>query len=64
MNIAVLPLSDSVVLPGMVVPIALEDHEVRSAVEAAQLAGAETAQVALVPRLDGRYATIGTLARI
>ena len=63
MNIAVLPLSDSVVLPGMVVPLALEDHEVRAAVEAAQ-AGPEPAQVALVPRLDGRYATIGTLARI
>jgi ATP-dependent Lon protease len=64
MQVAVLPLSDAVVLPGMVVPVALDDHEVRAAIEAAQLAGRDNAQVALVPRLDGRYAAIGTLADI
>jgi ATP-dependent Lon protease len=63
-NIAVLPLSDLVVLPGMVLPLALDDHEVRAAIEAAQLGGTDPAEVALVPRLDGRYASIGTLARV
>jgi ATP-dependent Lon protease len=73
MKIPVLPLSDSVVLPGMVVPLAIDDHEVRAAVEAAQLGGAageagqageDKAQVVLVPRLDGTYSPIGTLATI
>jgi ATP-dependent Lon protease len=63
-NIAVLPLSDMVVLPGMVVPLPLDDHEVRAAVEAAQLGQPDVAEVALVPRLEGRYGTIGTLARV
>ena len=65
MHIAVLPLSDDVVLPGMVVPVPVDDHEVRAAVEAAQLTADDAgAEVALVPRLDGRYGAIGTLARI
>jgi ATP-dependent Lon protease len=64
MNIAVLPLSDSVVLPGMVVPLTLDDHEVRSAVEAAQLTGDAPTEVALVPRIDGAYASVATRARI
>ncbi len=64
MQLPVLPLSDAVVLPGMVVPLALDDHEVRAAVEAAQLTGDDRAQVALVPRIDGSYAGIGTLADI
>ena len=57
----VLPLDDAVVLPGMVVPIELDSAEVRAAVDAAQLA--ETS-VLLVPRPDGKYAGIGTLATI
>ncbi len=57
----VLPLDDAVVLPGMVVPIELDSAEVRAAVDAAQVG--ET-QVLLVPRPDGRYAAIGTLATI
>src|SRR5579875_3471675 len=64
MQLPVLPLSDTVVLPGMVVPVALDDHEVRAAVEAAQLTGGETPQLAVVPRLDGSYAAVGTLAEI
>jgi ATP-dependent Lon protease len=64
MKIPVLPLSDSVVLPGMVVPLAIDDHEVRAAVEAAQLSGDDQAQVVLVPRFDGTYSPIGTLATI
>jgi len=36
LTLPVLPLDDDVVLPGMVVPIALSDTEVRGAVEAAR----------------------------
>ena len=57
----VLPLDDAVVLPGMVVPIELDSAEVRAAVDAAQVG--ETS-VLLVPRPEGRYAAIGTLATI
>jgi ATP-dependent Lon protease len=66
----VLPLDDVVVLPGMVVPIRLSgadaNAEARAAVEAATAAaesGAK-AQLLLVPRLDGKYAKVGTLAVI
>ncbi|WNV89834.1 endopeptidase La [Umezawaea sp. Da 62-37] len=66
----VLPLDDVVVLPGMVVPIRLSgadaNAEARAAVEAAT-AAAETgtkARILLVPRLDGKYAKVGTLALI
>ncbi|CCH34281.1 endopeptidase La [Actinosynnema sp. NPDC047251] len=63
----VLPLDDVVVLPGMVVPIRLTGSdataEARAAVEAAS-AGDGPARVLLVPRLDGKYAKVGTLAVI
>ncbi|MBM7772214.1 ATP-dependent Lon protease [Actinokineospora baliensis] len=65
LNLPVLPLDDAVLLPGMVVPIQLTGsdnaNEARAAVEAAQAAG-EPARVVLVPRLDGKYARVGTLA--
>lgn len=63
-TLPVLPLTDAVVLPGMVVPLALDQHEVRAAVEAAQAARGSDgpAHVLLVPRLDGQYAAVGTLA--
>jgi len=57
----VLPLDDAVVLPGMVVPIELDSTEVRSAVDAAQLA---KTPVLIVPRPGGRYTSVGTLASI
>src|SRR5438270_788232 len=63
----VLPLDDTVLLPNMVVPIRLagEDTtgEARAAVEAAQAAAdaGEKPRVVLVPRLDGKYARVGTL---
>jgi ATP-dependent Lon protease len=70
----VLPLDDTVVLPTMVVPLDISGAEARAAVEAARLA-ASTAdesgqskggkpQLLLVPRLDGRYAAVGTLAAV
>ncbi len=67
LTVPVLPLDDTVLLPGMVVPIALTGSdnaaEARAAIEAAQ-AGAEPARVVLVPRLDGKYARVGTLAEV
>ncbi|MFB7662962.1 endopeptidase La [Kitasatospora sp. NPDC056138] len=66
LTLPVLPLDDEVVLPGMVVPLDLSDTEVRAAVEAARAAAAGGAkpQVLLVPRLDGSYAAVGTLATV
>jgi ATP-dependent Lon protease len=69
LSLPVLPLDDNVVLPTMVVPLDLSAAEPRAAIEAAQLAAAAaggdaTAQVLLVPRPDGGYASIGTLATI
>ncbi|GGU37959.1 endopeptidase La [Lentzea flava] len=62
----VLPLDDVVVLPGMVVPIRISgadaSAEARAAVDAATTAANH--QVLLVPRLDGKYASVGTLAEI
>jgi len=65
-TLPVLPLSDLVVLPGMVLPLPLADAEVRAAVDAARAAApAESkAEVLLVPRLNGRYAPVGTAAVI
>ncbi|MDH6133018.1 ATP-dependent Lon protease [Kitasatospora sp. MAA4] len=66
LTLPVLPLDDEVVLPGMVVPLDLSDTEVRAAVEAARSAApaGTKPQVLLVPRLDGSYAAVGTLATV
>ncbi|WP_030235694.1 endopeptidase La [Streptomyces sp. NRRL S-350] len=66
LTLPVLPLDDEVVLPGMVVPLELQDTEVRAAVEAARAATGATGkpQVLLVPRVDGSYAAVGTLATV
>ncbi|MFE9446797.1 endopeptidase La [Streptomyces sp. NPDC006739] len=63
----VLPLDDEVVLPGMVVPLDLNDAEVRAAVEAAQAAARSEPgkpKVLLVPRVDGTYAKTGVLGTV
>jgi ATP-dependent Lon protease len=59
LKLPVLPLSDSVVLPGMVIPIELDESESRAAVDAAQTADD---QLLLVPRPDGEYAPVGAVA--
>ncbi|WP_055591364.1 endopeptidase La [Peterkaempfera griseoplana] len=80
LTLPVLPLDDEVVLPGMVVPLELSDTEVRAAVDAAQAADrgvedgarapgirsvkARKPQLLLVPRVDGVYAAVGTLATV
>ncbi|GAA1307653.1 endopeptidase La [Pseudonocardia xinjiangensis] len=70
LKLPVLPLADSVVLPGMVVPVRLEEPEIQAAVDAANSgidagsAGAAPGdrKVLVVPRLDGKYAAVGTIA--
>src|SRR5207247_9694594 len=57
-----LPLTTGVVLPGMVVTLTLESTEAKAAVDAA--AGDVDRLLVLVPRLDGRYARVGTIAKI
>jgi ATP-dependent Lon protease len=54
-----LTLTTGVVLPGMVVTLTIETDEAAAAVEAA--GGGE---LLLVPRLDDRYARVGTVAKV
>jgi len=61
-QLPVLPLSDVVVLPGMVVPVALDDAERQAVIDAAKAGGDDS--VLLVPRLDGEYAPVGVVATI
>jgi ATP-dependent Lon protease len=60
-TLPVLPLTDDVLLPGMVIPVALE-----AATQAAVDAARTTAEKSLlaVPRLDGEYGSVGTIAVI
>ncbi|GCE02355.1 endopeptidase La [Embleya hyalina] len=74
LTLPVLPLDDVVVLPGMVVPLELDDAETRAAVDAARAAAGRSAgpgirseskaRVLLVPRDDGQYPAVGTLGVI
>ncbi|HEX8804405.1 MAG TPA: endopeptidase La, partial [Acidimicrobiales bacterium] len=62
LTLPVLPLTDDVVLPHMVVTLALETDEARAAAEAARRSG-DT--LLLVPRrAGGGYARVGTIARV
>jgi ATP-dependent Lon protease len=60
-TLPLLPLTSGVVLPGMVVTATLETPESRSAASAADDAGGH---LLLVPKVDGRYARVGTVAKI
>ena len=60
-DLPLLPLSTGVVLPHMVVTIALETEESRAAAEAAM---ATDRELLLVPRIEGRFATVGVVAQI
>ena len=57
-----LPLTTGVVLPGMVVTLTIESDEAQAAIDAASTA--EERQLLLVPRVDDRYARVGTIAVI
>jgi ATP-dependent Lon protease len=61
LTLPVLPLTSGVVGPSMVVNIVLETPEARTAFEAARRS---TGRLLLVPRLDGRYARVGTVVKI
>ncbi|MBN9736149.1 endopeptidase La [Pseudonocardia sp. P1] len=66
LTLPVLPLDDTVVLPGMVVPVRLDAPDTRAAIDAATAAGDgdddDGRRVLVVPRLDGRYGAIGVVA--
>ena len=55
------PLSGGVVLPGMVVTMQVDDEEARVAVAAAE---AGDGRLLLLPRIESRYADVGTIAKI
>jgi len=60
-TVPVLFVADQVVLPGMVVPIALDDAA-RAAVEAAR--ATDSGKLLIAPRLDDRYPLYGVIASI
>src|SRR4030095_15002177 len=60
-TLPLLPLTSGVVLPGMVVTATLETPESRAASSAA---GDPRGHLLLVPKVDGRYANVGTVAKI
>ncbi|HYI55964.1 MAG TPA: endopeptidase La [Microlunatus sp.] len=60
-SLPVLFLTDLVVLPGMVVPIELDDTS-QAAVDAAQ--ASSDSELLVAPRLEDRYATYGVVATI
>jgi ATP-dependent Lon protease len=60
-SVPVLFVRDPIVLPGMVVPITLEEPA-RAAVDAAR--ASESGELLIAPRLEDRYPSHGVLARI
>ncbi|OSC29313.1 endopeptidase La [Mycobacterium vulneris] len=60
-SLPVLFVTDTIVLPGMVVPIALDDAA-RAAIDAAQ--ASESGQLLIAPRLEDRYPSHGVIAKI
>src|SRR5258708_30186516 len=56
-----LPLDDRVILPHMTVPVPVDSESGRAAVLAARQTDG---LVVLVPRIDGRFARLGTVAHI
>ncbi|MGW5013095.1 LON peptidase substrate-binding domain-containing protein, partial [Micromonospora chalcea] len=60
-TLPVLPLTDTVLLPGMVIPVTL-DPTTQAAVDAARATGDK--ELLAVPRLDGEYGSVGVVATI
>ncbi|MEE6258155.1 endopeptidase La [Plantactinospora sonchi] len=60
-TLPVLPLTDAVLLPGMVIPVTL-DATTQSAVDAARATGDK--KLLAVPRVDGEYGSTGVIATI
>jgi len=61
LTLPVLPLRNGVVFPRMVVTVRVETEEGRAAIAAASESGD---RLLLVPRIEGRYGTVGTIAEI
>ncbi|GAA2220568.1 endopeptidase La [Micromonospora olivasterospora] len=60
-TLPVLPLTDAVLLPGMVIPVTL-DPTTQAAVDAARATGDK--KLLAVPRIDGDYGPVGAVAMI
>src|SRR6201992_1060057 len=60
-SVPVLFVTDTIVLPGMVVPIAL-DEAAPAAIDAAQ--ASDTGELLIAPRLEDRYPSHGVIAKI
>ncbi len=60
-SLPVLPLRNGIVFPHMVVTLRIETEEGKAALAASHAAGG---RMLLVPRIDGRYASVGTVAEI
>jgi ATP-dependent Lon protease len=60
-SVPVLFVTDTIVLPGMVVPIALDDAA-QAAIDAAQ--ASDTGELLIAPRLEDRYPSHGVIAKI
>lgn len=60
-TLPVLPLTDAVLLPGMVIPVTL-DPTTQAAIDAARATGDR--QLLAVPRIDGEYGPVGVVATI
>ncbi len=61
LTLPLLPLTSGVVLPGMVLTLALETDEARAALDAASSAGG---RFVIVPKVEGRFATVGVVAEV
>ena len=61
LTLPVLPLHNGVVFPHMVVTISVESDEGKTALDAAERSNG---RLLLVPRLEGAYASVGTIADI
>ena len=61
LTLPVLPLHSGVIFPHMVVTVSIETKEGKTALEAS---ARSNGQLLIVPRLDGKYATVGTIADI
>jgi ATP-dependent Lon protease len=61
LTLPVLPLHNGVVFPNMAVTIQVSSEEGRIALEASNQSGGK---ILIVPRLQGRYASVGTIATV
>ncbi len=61
LTLPLVSLTSGVILPGMVFTLTLETEDARAAVEAAPTSGG---RLVLVPRIEGRYSSVGVISEI